>query len=140
MRSERLEIDDVAALYIGLHSPMMMKRYLEARQNAIIHKVPQANIALGRTYGVLMCLEQLEELCFLAGMPRRDAKLFRNYRFQKEDVRDRLRMNFLNGMKRLGNSREDSYVLFEYIAYTACDTWNREGVMEHVRQFIKSSL
>lgn len=137
MRSERIEIDDVMALYVGLHSPMMMKKYLEARQKAIMHNVPQANLVLGRTYGVLLWLEQLEELCILAGMTRRDAKLFRQYRFLNDYSRERMKTKFIDGIMRLGNTREDAYILYEFIAYSACDTWKRTGVAEHVRQFVK---
>lgn len=44
MKFERLEFDDVAALYIGLHSRSSLDRYMTAREQPIVHKVTEANV------------------------------------------------------------------------------------------------
>ena len=140
MKFERLEFDDVAALYIGLHSRSSLDRYMTAREHPIVHKVTEANVILSRTYGVLLYLEDLQELLVLAGMNPKDAKKFRMYTYLSDSVREDLREGFVGGIMKLGYSREDAFVLFEYLAYTACDAFKRDGVAANVRKFIRTML
>ncbi len=138
MKYERIEFDDICALYIGLHLPFQLERYMTARQYAVVHKVSEANVILGRTHGVLLYLEDLKEIVSLAGLNQKDAKNFRIYTHLNESEQERLINEFLGGIKQLGYSREDAFELFEYVAYTACDTFRREGVFAQVRKFIQT--
>jgi DNA polymerase III alpha subunit len=138
MKFERLEFDDVAALYIGLHCRSSLDRYMTAREHPIVHQVTEANVILSRTYGVLLYIEDLQEILVLAGMNPRDAKKFRMYTYLRDSDRANLREKFVGGIMNLGYSRNDAFMFFEYVAYTACDTFRRDGVAANVRKFIRT--
>ena len=138
MRYERIEFDDVCALYIGLHSRSTLDRYMTAREHPIVHKVAETNVILSRTYGVLLYLEDLWDILVLAGMNPKDAKKFRMYTYLRDSERENLRERFVCGIRKLGYSREDAFILFDYVAYTACDTFRRDGVAANVRKFIRT--
>ena len=138
MKYERIEFDDVCALYIGLHNRSTLDRYMTAREHPIVHKVAEANVILSRTYGVLLYLEDLWDILALAGMNPKDAKKFRMYTYLRDSDREILRERFVFGIRKLGYSREDAFILFDYVAYTACDTFRREGVAANIRKFIRT--
>lgn len=139
MRIERLELEDVMLMQVAINSSFVMERYLTARRSAIIHKVAEANLILSRTFGILVWFEQVVDLCKLAGLSRKEAKLFRNYQYISVDRREHLKYDFIRGIIKLDYTRDDALRLFEVLAYTACDTWKRYGVAEQVKQFFKNT-
>lgn len=136
MRVERIELEDVMLTVIGINASNVMVRYLNARQCAIKHKIPEVNLILSRTYGVLVWRHQVDELTRLAGLTAKEAKLFRVYQFISIDKRDALMQKFMTGMLESGYDEQDAMDLFQLLAYTACDTWKREGVAAQVKQFL----
>ena len=139
MRKERLHTEDVMAMIVGLYFPFAFKRYMCARQKAVIHRIAEANTVLQRTFGVLLYVEDLIALCKLAGMSRRDSKLFRIYENLSVDQQRRLKNAFVGGFEKLGYSKESIYPLFHFVAYTACECLTREYVAASVRGYIKQA-
>lgn len=139
MRSERLELEDVMLMQVAINSPFVMERYLSARRCAVIHNVTEANLILSRTFGILVWLEQVVDICQLAGLGSRDAKLFRNYQHIPVDRREKLKYDFIQGILKLGYSRDDALRLFEVLAYTACDTWKHDGIAAQIKQFLNNT-
>lgn len=139
MRKERLQTEDVMAMVVGLKFPFAFKRYMGARQKTVVHKIPEANTLLERSFGVLLYVEDLIALCELAGISRKDAKLFRVYEFLSQKQKMRLMNDFISGFENLGYSKENIYPLFHYIAYTACETLKKEYVVASVKRYIKQA-
>lgn len=139
MRKERLQTEDIMAMVVGLHYPFAFNRYLTARQKAVLHKIPEVNILLERSFGVLLYVEDLIEICGLAGISRKDSKLFRHYEFLSHQQQMRLKNDFILGFEKLGYSKENICPLFHYIAYTACETLKKEYVAASVKRYIKQA-
>ena len=139
MRKERLDTEDIMAMVVGLHYPIAFKRYMSARQKTVIHKIAEANTILERTFGVLLYSEDLIDLCNLAGMNRKDSKLFRSYEYLSVDQQRRLKNAFVGGFEKLGYSKESIYPLFHFVAYTACECLTREYVAASVKRYIKQA-
>ena len=139
MRKERLQTEDIMAMVVGLHYPFAFNRYMSARQKAVLHKIPEANTLLDRSFGVLLYVEDLIALCELAGMSRKDAKFFRSYEFLSHKQQMQLKNDFIVGFENLGYSKENIYPLFHYIAYTACETLKKEYVVASVKRYIKQA-
>lgn len=127
------------AMVVGLHYPFAFNRYLTARQKAVLHKIPEVNILLERSFGVLLYVEDLIEICGLAGISRKDSKLFRHYEFLSHQQQMRLKNDFILGFEKLGYSKENICPLFHYIAYTACETLKKEYVAASVKRYIKQA-
>lgn len=139
MRKERLQTEDIMAMVVGLHYPFAFNRYMSARQKAVVHKIPEANILLDRSFGVLLYVEDLIALCELAGMSRKDAKLFRSYEFLSHKQQMQLKNDFIVGFENLGYSKESIYPLFHFVAYTACECLKKEYVVASVKRYIKQA-
>ena len=127
------------AMVVGLHYPFAFNRYMTARQKVVLHKIPEVNTLLERSFGVLLYVEDLIEICGLAGISRKDSKLFRSYEFLSKKQQIRLKNDFILGFEKLGYSKENIYPLFHYIAYTACETLKKEYVAASVKRYIKHS-
>lgn len=136
---QRLETEDIYALFVGLHFPFALKRYLGAKEHPVYHKVAEANVILARSWGTILYYEEIIDLCALAGLKIRDAKLFRSYQFLSAKEQERLMKTFIAGYMKLGYSREDVYELFHYMAYTASDCLKREYVAKHVKRYIETA-
>ena len=139
MRKERLQTEDVMAMVVGLHYPVAFNRYMSARQKAVVHKITEVNTLLQRSFGVLLYVEDLIEICGLAGISRKDSKLFRHYEFLSHQQQMRLKNDFIVGFEKLGYSKENIYPLFHYIAYTASETMKKEYVAASVKMYIRQA-
>lgn len=139
MRKERLHTEDVMAMVVGLRYPLAFKRYMIARQKAVIHKIAEVNTLLERTFGVLLYTEDLISLCALAGIHRKEAKMLRDFEYLSCKQQERLKDEFIGGFQRLGYHRESIYPLFYYIAYTAKECIKREYVAASVKNYISQA-
>jgi hypothetical protein len=139
MRKERLQTEDIMAFVVGMHYPLALERYMAARYNVIIHRVPEVNTLLQRTFGVLLYIEDLIAICQLGGINKRDARLFCSYEYLSLNERERLKKNFIEGFMKLGYSRGSVDSLFRIIAYTSCECLKREYVAACVKNYIKQT-